>query len=182
MATLPDGAAWSLGLMEYQLVLGRMDALSRVFCLAFALVTWLGVLFALKVENDWQQVSALVYAGSALGVTLASDWLSLYLFWEIMAVASTFIILSARTKGAREAGLRYIMVHISGGLILLAGIMFHLAEDGQPSPVRPESGFGLLLADLHRGVGQRPQSGPSTPGSPTPIPGPPPPGLSFFPF
>ena len=126
----PEGTFWSLGFLGRDLVLGRMDSLSRVFCLAFALVTWLGVLFALKVEDDWQNVPSLVYAGSALGVTLAGDWLTLYIFWEIMAVASAFIIIAARSKGARAAGLRYILVHVTGGLILLAGIMLHLAETG----------------------------------------------------
>ena len=130
VAVTPEGAFWTLGFLDYRLVLGRMDALARVFCLAFSLVTWLGVLFALKVEDDWQNVSSLIYAGSALGVTLAGDWLTLYIFWELMAVASAFIILAARTRGARAAGLRYILVHVTGGLILLAGIMFHLAETG----------------------------------------------------
>lgn len=130
VTNLPDGGFWQLEFLGQGLVLGRVDGLSRVFGLAFALVTLLGVLFALKVEDDWQNVSALVYAGSALGVTFASDWFSLYLFWELMAVASTFIILAARTDGARAAGLRYILVHVAGGLILLAGIMLHYAATG----------------------------------------------------
>ena len=130
VANMPQGALWSLDFMGQSLVLGRIDNLSRVFGLAFSLVTLLGVMFALRVEDDWQNVSALVYAGSALGVTFASDWLSLYLFWELMAVASAFIILAARTDGARAAGLRYILVHVAGGLILLAGIMLHQKAGG----------------------------------------------------
>jgi len=127
---LPLGTFWTIEFGGYDLILGRVDKLSRIFALIFTIMTFLGVLFALKVEDNLQHVSGLVYAGSTLGVVLAGDFLSLYLFWEIMAVSSTFLIIASRTKASREAAYRYILVHLVGGLFLLAGIVFYIQKTG----------------------------------------------------
>lgn len=96
-------------------------------------MAFIGVLYALKVNDNLQQISALVYAGSTLGVVMAGDLLSLYLFWEIMAIASTFLVIAPRTKASRDAGFRYLLVHVVGGLILLAGIVFYIQRTGTTS-------------------------------------------------
>lgn len=127
---LPLGNHWTVEFWGYDLILGRVDKLSRVFALVFSIMAFIGVLFALKVKDNLQHVAGLVYAGSTLGVVLAGDFLSLYLFWEIMAVSSTFLIIASRTDAAREAGFRYILVHLVGGLFLLAGIVLYMQETG----------------------------------------------------
>ena len=127
---LPMGNIWVVPFWGYDLILGRMDKLSLVFGYVFTIMAFLGVLFALQVKDDLQHVSGLVYVGSTLGVVLAGDLLSLYLFWEIMAVSSTFLIIAGRTKESREAGFRYILVHLIGGLFLLAGIVLYVQRTG----------------------------------------------------
>ena len=47
-----------------------------------------------------------------------------------MAVASTFLILARGTDKAMSAGLRYVLIHFMGGLILLAGIVLHITQTG----------------------------------------------------
>jgi len=126
---LPLGNFWTVHFSGFDLILGRIDRLSRIFLIIFSLMAFMGVLFALKVEDNLQQVSGLVYAGSTLGVVMAGDLLSLYLFWEIMAIASTFLVIASRTKEARDAGFRYLLVHVVGGLILLAGIVFYIQKN-----------------------------------------------------
>ena len=127
---MPEGQYWNIQVLDYSLTFGRIDALSRVFSCIFALVTFLAVLFALKVEDNIQHISAFIYAGAALGVTLAGDLFSLYIFWEIMAIASTFLVLVGRTAKAMKAGFRYILMHVLGGLFLLGGILLVVAETG----------------------------------------------------
>jgi len=127
---LPEGSSCVIPFMDYQLVLARVDKLSVIFSTIFLLVTFIGTLYALKVDDDLQHVAALLYAAGALGVTLAGDFFSLYVFWEVMAVSSTFLILARRTKKSQRAAFRYIMVHIVGGLILLAGIVIAIHESG----------------------------------------------------
>ena len=126
----PEGNHWVFSLLDYNLIFGRIDRLSRLFCYIFILISFIGIIFALKVDDDLQHVAGLTYAGGALGVTLAGDFFSLYIFWEIMAVASTFLILARRTVKSQTAALRYILIHVVGGLFLLAGIVLYVYKNG----------------------------------------------------
>jgi multicomponent Na+:H+ antiporter subunit D len=130
LMNIPHENIWIYEFWGYELIMGRIDKLSMVFGIIFTLMAFLGILFALKVKDDLQNVSAIVYAGSTLGVVFAGDFFSLYIFWEIMAVSSTFLILASRTKEAKQAAFRYILVHIIGGLFLLAGIMLYYSKTG----------------------------------------------------
>ncbi len=130
LMNIDHGIIWTFGFWGYELVLGRIDKLSMVFGYIFTIMAFLGILFALKVKDDLQHVSGIVYAGATLGVVLAGDFLSLYLFWEIMAISSTFLIIASRTQESREAGFRYILVHLIGGLFLLAGIVLYAQRTG----------------------------------------------------
>ncbi|MBF0201610.1 MAG: Na(+)/H(+) antiporter subunit D [Desulfamplus sp.] len=127
---VPQGNNWIHELWGYTLIMGRIDKLSLVFGYIFTIMAFLGILFSLKVKDNLQHVSAVVYAGATLGVVFAGDFLTLYLFWEIMAVSSTFLILASRTEDAKKAGFRYILVHLVGGLFLLAGIVLYIQETG----------------------------------------------------
>ncbi len=127
---LPAGDHWLIPLGDISLVLARVDRLSRVFLIIFSIITFIGMVYALKVDDDVQHAAAFVYAGATLGVTLAGDLIVLYVFWEVMAVASTFLILARRTPASQAAAQRYILVHIVGGLLLLAGLMLHLDGGG----------------------------------------------------
>src|SRR5207253_3073001 len=113
-----------------ELVFGRVDRLSLVFSYVFSLMGFLGMLYALHVNDDSQHVAALTYVGSALGVTFAGDFLSLYVFWEAMAISSSLLVFLRREPSAISAGFRYLLVHIFGGLILLGGILLHWSQTG----------------------------------------------------
>lgn len=117
-------------LFGFELNLLRVDGLGRAFGVVFTLNALAAFLFALTRGSLGQHCAALVYIGASLGAVLAGDLISLYLFWEVMAVASTFIILARKTPQSFQAGLRYILVHLFGGLCLLAGMLLHLAQGG----------------------------------------------------
>ncbi|MBF0229526.1 MAG: Na(+)/H(+) antiporter subunit D [Desulfamplus sp.] len=127
---VPEGNHWVIRFMEYDLVFGHVDRLSLPFGYIFIIISFIAVIFALKVEDDLQHVSGFIYAGSALGVTFAGDLLTLYIFWEFMAVASTFLILARRTNESQSAAFRYILIHVIGGLFLLAGIILYINDTG----------------------------------------------------
>jgi len=130
LVTIPEGKHWVVRLLDYDLIFGRIDRLSLVFGYIFSIISFIAILFAIKVKDDVQHVAGLIYAGGALGVTFAGDFFSLYIFWEIMAVASTFLILARRTEKSHAAAFRYILVHVVGGLFLLAGIIIYVAKTG----------------------------------------------------
>ena len=129
-ALMTPGTYGVVRFLGQDLIFGRVDRLSLIFCYVFALLGLLGMVYALHVEDDAQHVSALTYAGGALGVTLAGDLLSLYVFWELLAISSVMLVLLRREKSAVEAGFRYLLVHVFGGLLLLAGIVLHWSQTG----------------------------------------------------
>src|SRR5215469_11588249 len=118
------------GFLGQNLVLGRVDQLSLVFSYVFSIMAFIGMVYALHVEDDSQHVAALTYVGGALGVTFAGDFLSLYIFWELMAISSAILVFRRREPAAVAAGFRYLLVHIFGGLLLLAGILLHWSQTG----------------------------------------------------
>ena len=109
---------------------GRVDSLSLVFSYVFSLIAFLGMVYSLHVDDDSQHVAALTYAGGALGVTFAGDFLSLYVFWELMAISSVVLVWRRRERAAVAAGFRYLLFHVVGGLVLLAGIVLLWSETG----------------------------------------------------
>lgn len=115
----------SFGIVNYlgfDLIFGRVDKLTFVFLHVFTLMALIGCIYGLHVKESGQHISAFLYVAGSLGVTLAGDYLTLFIFWELMAVASTFLIWYRKKKRSMEAGYRYLLVHCAGGLILLAGI------------------------------------------------------------
>lgn len=119
--------------LGYELVFGRVDRLSLIFSYVFTIMAVIGIVYALHVKEDSQHVAALIYVGGALGVTFAGDFFTLFIFWELMAFSSVFLIWSSKRKESIAAGFRYLLVHVFGGLCLLGGIVIHLAQTGSIS-------------------------------------------------
>src|SRR5262249_17773185 len=82
--------------LSQHLVFGRVDQLSLVFSYVFSIMACIGMVYALHVEDVFQHVAALTYVGGALGVTFAGDFLSLYIFWELMAISSVVLVFRRR--------------------------------------------------------------------------------------
>lgn len=118
------------GLTEDPLTFLRVDKLARAFGIIFSLNAVVVFIFAFYVKKSTQHVAALIYIGGALGAAFAGDLLSLYVFWELMAVASAFVILARNTEKAKRAAFRYILLHLLGGLFLLAGVVITIAHQG----------------------------------------------------
>ena len=125
-----------------ELVFGRVDRLSLLFSYVFSTIALLGMIYSLHVEDDAQHVAALTYAGAALGVTFAGDFLTLFLFWELMALSAALIVWLRRERAAVAAGFRYLLVHVFGGLCLLGGIVLYWSHTGT-----------LAFGDLSRDAG-----------------------------
>src|SRR6266513_294185 len=127
---IEPGTYGVLHFLGQELVFGRADRLSLVFSYVFALVALIGMVYSLHVEDDAQHVAALTYAGGALGVTFAGDFLSLFVFWELMALSAALLVWLRRQPAAVAAGFRYVLVHLFGGLCLLGGTVLHWSQTG----------------------------------------------------
>ena len=127
---LVPGTLETLPFLHYDLSILRVDKLSKAFGYIFTLSSFAAMVYGYYQKKSLEFVSTLVYVGSALGVVFSGDLFSLYMFWELMAVFSTFLILANKTSKSMAAAKRYILVHIAGGLILLAGIILHINGTG----------------------------------------------------
>ena len=127
---LPYGTYGNINLMNMHVGLMRLDALSYVFGLIFSLAAFLALLYAWHVRDTIQQVATLLYAGAGLGAVFAADLVTLFVFWEGTAIASVFLIWARRTEGAYATGMRYLIIQVGSGVILLAGIILYYQETG----------------------------------------------------
>src|SRR6266513_1758475 len=98
---IEPGTYGVLPFLGQELIFGRADRLSLVFSYVFALVA--------------------VFAGV---------FLSLFLFWELMALSAALLVWLRRRPAAVAAGFRYLLVHVFGGLCLLGGIVLHWSQTG----------------------------------------------------
>jgi multicomponent Na+:H+ antiporter subunit D len=130
LLSMPDGVFGQVELFGLQLTTARVDGLSRFFGYAFLVAAMLGAIYAFHVRDTVQHVAGLVYAGSALGAVFAGDLATLFIFWELISLASVFLIWAARTPRAYRAGMRYLTVQIGSGLLLLLGLLLHVHETG----------------------------------------------------
>ncbi|HJT61664.1 MAG TPA: Na(+)/H(+) antiporter subunit D [Burkholderiales bacterium] len=127
---LDEGVHWQARFLGMELAPLALDKLSRLFAIIFALMAAGGALFALNQERRMELPAALLYAGAAIGATLAGDLVTLFIFWELMAVGSTLVLWSAATPAAYRASMRYVMVHLFGGMLLFLGVAGHVLETG----------------------------------------------------
>jgi len=158
---VPDGVALRITFLEYELVPVAGDRLSRLFGTVFAIMAFAGGLFALNRTRVIELVAALTSAGSAIGVTFAGDLITMVAFWELLALASTVVVWSAMTDQSRRAGMRYLIIHLLGGILLMTGVIGHIADTGSVTftAMAPDSpAHWLILAGFLVNAGAPPLS------------------------
>lgn len=126
--TLDPGASATLFLGEYELLVLRVDRLSLLFGYLFHVAALIGAIYALGLKDNVQLVSAFLYAGSAVGVVFAGDFITLFIFWELLAITSVFQIWARRRPGSMSCGIRYLIMQISSGLLLITGAALRYME------------------------------------------------------
>jgi multicomponent Na+:H+ antiporter subunit D len=122
----------------------HIDRLSLLFGYLFHIAALISVIYSLHIKDRMQQVAGMLYAGSALGAVFAGDLLTLFLFWEMLAITSVFLIWARRTDKAYSAGMRYLIIQVISGLLLLVGIILHSQQSA--SLMFTEIGLGSLAS------------------------------------
>ena len=123
----------------------RVDRLSLAFGYIFAIAAWLNVIFAWHLRSRLEPSAAMVYAGAAMAAVFAGDLLTLFLYWELTAVAAVLVIWARGSERAFGAGFRYIVVQLASGMLLAAGAALRYAETGSLA-------FGAIGLDQAGGV------------------------------
>ena len=127
---VPEGIHLQFAFLGYELMPYRVDKLSLMFGYVFHIAAFIAVVYSLHVRDTVQQVAAMLYAGSGLGAVFAGDLLTLFVFWELLAFTSVFLIWARRTQRAYLVGMRYLIIQVLSGGILLVGALFYASENG----------------------------------------------------
>ncbi|MFB6102796.1 MAG: Na(+)/H(+) antiporter subunit D [Haloplanus sp.] len=127
---VPAGTHLSGQLFGFDAVFFAVDPFSRIVGLVFAFIATVAVTYSWATgAKNRQTAYALTYVGSSLGAVFAGDWLTMVVWWELMAVTSTILVWDYGGKAVR-AGFRYALLHGIGGSLVLAAIAWHYAEVG----------------------------------------------------
>ena len=119
---IPDGVQDTVKFLSYQIEPVEGSPLRRLFATVFALMAFVGGLYAFRLARWYELAAAYAYAAGAIGVSFAGDLITLFLYWELMALFSTVVVWCGGTPAARAAGIRYAILHLLGGVILKVGI------------------------------------------------------------
>jgi len=127
---IPEGVHFSFDIFGYTLSPVRVDSLSLLFGYIFHIAAAISIIFAFHIKDAVQQTAGLIYAGAAIGGAFAGDLITLFVYWEGTALASVFLIWSSRTEAAYRTGMRYLIIQVGSGVLLLAGAIIHFKEAG----------------------------------------------------
>lgn len=117
-----DGVQLTVNFLDYVLEPIEGSPVRRLFATIFALMAFVGGLYAYRIAKWYELAAGYAYAAGAVGVSFAGDLITLFLFWELMALFSTVVVWCGSSPGARAAGVRYAIMHLLGGIILKVGI------------------------------------------------------------
>jgi len=124
------GLFWTYEFMGYALEPVRIDKLSLMFGYLFHLASFIAIVYALHIKDTVQHVAGLAYAASAVGAVFAGDLLTLFVFWELLALTSVFLVWARRTNRAYSSGFRYLIIQVLSGVMLLAGLLIFAQVTG----------------------------------------------------
>lgn len=127
---LVPGEYGQVAFLGQELLLVRVDRWSTLFGAVFLIAALLNSIYALHVRDAVQPTAGLAYAGAAIGAVFAGDLLTLFVFWELTAITSVFLIWARRTERSFAAGMRYLVIHLTSGMLLLFGALQQLNATG----------------------------------------------------
>ncbi len=112
----------------------RVDILSFCLALISSFVWMLATIYSIDyMSHEHAQnryYPTLIFTlGACLGIFVAGDFFTLFIFFELMSVISYVLVVHEETEEALKAGYKYIIMTIIGGLALLLGVIntFELA-------------------------------------------------------
>lgn len=133
LLTITEGSHFALSIFGYSLSPVRIDNLSLLFGYIFHIAAIISIIYAFHIKDTVQQMAGLIYAGSAIGGAFAGDLITLFVYWEGTAIASVFLIWSSKTENSYRSGMRYLIIQVGSGVLLLAGAIIHFKQTGSIS-------------------------------------------------
>ncbi|MBE0416217.1 MAG: NADH dehydrogenase [Coriobacteriia bacterium] len=145
-------------------LIGRLHFVVDPYGMLFALFTTFVWFCATLHSLDYMQheqhrdrfhTTSLVVLAAMLGVVLAGDLVTLYLFFEMLGLVAFLFVIHTETDEAKRASIKYLWMTVLGGFALIGGIFltYALGHTGAIGPIPLEGGtetlrwvtFGLLV-------------------------------------
>jgi multicomponent Na+:H+ antiporter subunit D len=144
---LPPGVHLTTQIAGLDLILVRAHAITLPFSVVFHLAAALNVIYAMHERSRITATAGLAYAGAAIAALYAGDFLTLFVYWELTAFTSVFLILIRRSETSLAAAMRYLLMQVSSGVLLLAGavLLWHGGQGLQVQALNASSLAGGLL-------------------------------------
>ena len=130
LLAMEDGYVFTINILGLELTPVRVDRLSLLFGYIFHIAAIISIIYAFHLRDTVQQIAALIYAGTAIGGIFAGDLVSLFVYWEGTAISSVFLIWSSNTKESFKTGMRYLLIQVGSGVLLLAGTILYYKQSG----------------------------------------------------
>jgi len=144
---VPNGVVFEVAFLDYVIEPVEGSPVRRLFALIFALMALVGGLYAYR-QAAWHELAAAyAYAAGAIGVSFAGDLVTLFIYWEVMAIFSTIIVWCGASRGVKAAGIRYAIMHLLGGIILMIGIEGLAVRTGSIDlrPIKAEDLYSWMI-------------------------------------
>ena len=138
-------ASLSFDYIFYPFIFSAADPYSMLARVAFALTGAVSIAYAARIRNRSFELVALLAFSSAILVTFSEHFLTFFLFWEVLTISASALIFLKGDKHSYSMGWRYLLTHLSGGLLLFLGIMFHYQATGSMAVARPEAGLPFFV-------------------------------------
>mgnify|MGYP003571690097 FL=1 len=149
---ITDGVHSTVEFLTYTLEPIEGSSLRRLFATVFAIMVFVGGLYSYRIAKWYELAAAYAYAAGAIGVCFSGDLISMFVYWELMAIFSTVVVFCGGTPGARAAGIRYAIMHFLGGVVLKIGIVGVVLNTGsvqiQPMLATDFSTWMILIGVL----------------------------------
>jgi len=132
----------------------RIDALSAFIASIFLALGFLATVYSIRyMERDTgiplYYTSLLAMLSGMLGVVFSGDFFTLFVFWELMSVASYVLVAFRKEQWEPiEAGLKYIVMSAAGSATMLYGMAILYGLTGTLNFVQLSSVMTGEVADL----------------------------------
>lgn len=164
-----DTAFVFLHLTEKAVCMLQLDDMGRLFTGLIAFLWPMAVLYSLEYmeheggENSFFAWYTMTY-GITLGIAMSGDLITLYVFYELLTLATLPLVMHRLINGRAAAGLKYLYYSLLGAALAFAGIMLVFFNGdstsftyggvltGLADEQKPLLRFGYLLAFLGMGV------------------------------
>ena len=132
---LCDDGTFTLLHFSHRLTIAfRMDGAARLFAGLSATLWPFTMLYGfdyMRHEKHLHMFWAFFTAsfGVTLGIAFSANMMTMYLFYELLTLATLPLVMQPMTKAAKKAGVKYLVYSISGAALAFIGLVFLAIHD-----------------------------------------------------